>query len=263
MNQILASVLLGLIEGVTEFLPVSSTGHLLLAEHWLQHKRSDLFNVTIQLGAILAVVVVYRSHLVDLLSGLRSAPQRDEIYKITASFLITGVLGLAARLCGLELPTEVHPVAAALFLGAIVIFLVEWWAARQPVAGKLTWRVAVAVGIAQVVAGAFPGTSRSGAAIVAAVAAGLTDRPKAAQFAFLVGIPTMFAAAGYEFVKCLAKHTPHEPWGELALATAVSGVVGFFAIRWLLKFVAGHNLVPFAVYRIILAVCLWLYLAQG
>ena len=262
MNQTLASVLLGLIEGVTEFLPVSSTGHLLLAEHWL-HQRSDLFNVTIQLGAILAVVVVYRSHLMDLFTGLHSASKRDELYKISASFLITGVLGLAAKLCGLELPTEVSPVAAALFLGGIVIFLVEWWVAGHPVAGKLTWRVAVAVGLAQVVAGAFPGTSRSGAAIVAAVAAGLTDRPKAAQFAFLVGIPTMFAAAGYEFVKCLAKHTPHEPWGELVLATAVSGVVGFFAIRWLLKFVAGHNLVPFAVYRLILAVSLWLYLAQG
>ncbi|MBC7852634.1 MAG: undecaprenyl-diphosphatase, partial [Pirellulaceae bacterium] len=99
-----------------------------------------------------------------------------------------------------------------------------------------------------------------GAAIIAAIACGLTDRPKAAQFAFLVGIPTMFAAAGYELLKSLSAGGGSENWGELILAAVVSAVVGFFAVRWLVTFISGHSFVPFALYRMVLAVCLWLWL---
>jgi undecaprenyl-diphosphatase len=259
MNQLLAAMLLGLVEGVTEFLPVSSTGHLLLAEHWLG-QRSDLFNVSIQLGAILAVVLVYRTQLSDLITGLRCPAKRDELLKIIAAFLVTAFLGLLAKIGGLELSTDVSPVAAALFVGAVIMIVVEWWAVRRPLSTKLSWGIVMAVGIAQVVAGIFPGTSRSGAAMIAAIACGLTDRPKAAQFAFLVGIPTMFAAAAYELLKGLTSDTPHENWQELALAAVVSATVGFLAVRWLIKFISGHSLVPFAIYRVILAAGLWLWL---
>ncbi len=259
MNQLLAALLLGVVEGATEFLPVSSTGHLLLAEHWLG-KRSDLFNISIQLGAITAVVMVYRTELRDLITGFRSPAKRDELGKIAVAFLITAVLGLIAKVYGFELTTEVFAVAVALFVGGVVMLLVELRAAPRPRSQNLTWGVVFAVGIALVVAGVYPGTSRSGAAIIAAVACGLTDRPKAAQFAFLVGIPTMFAAAGYELLKSLSAGGGSENWGELILAAVVSGVVGFFAVRWLVTFISGHSLVPFALYRMILAVCLWLWL---
>ena len=257
MNHFLAAMILGLIEGATEFLPVSSTGHLLLAEHWFG-QRSDLFNVSIQLGAILAVVLVYHAQLRQLVTGLRCPAKRDELVKIIAAFLITAVLGLLAKVCGFELTTDIAPVAAALFVGGVIMIAVELWALRQPRSQKLNWSVVVAVGIAQVVAGIFPGTSRSGAAIIAAVACGLTDRPKAAQFAFLVGIPTMFAAAGYELLKGWT-HIREENWGELMVAAVVSAVVGVLAVRWLLKFLSTHNLIPFAIYRVILAAGLWFW----
>src|SRR4051812_2367725 len=109
MNHFLAAMILGLIEGATEFLPISSTGHLLLAEHWLG-QRSDLFNVSIQLGAILAVCVVYHAQLGELFTGFRSPAKRDELMKITTAFLITAALGLLAKVCGFELTTEIAPV---------------------------------------------------------------------------------------------------------------------------------------------------------
>jgi undecaprenyl-diphosphatase len=121
-------------------------------------------------------------------------------------------------------------------------------------ADKVTWLVAIAVGIAQVVAGIFPGTSRSGAAIFAAMFAGLTLRSRAAEFAFLVGIPTMLAATAYELLKTLSDSTAlrAEVWGDLAIAFVAAAVTGFFAVKWLLSFISSHSFTPFAYYRIIL-----------
>lgn len=258
MNDWLATVLLGVIEGLTEFLPISSTGHLLIAQEWLG-RRSDLFNVAIQSGAILAVCLVYRERLRALAVGWREPQHFDYIAKVTVAFLITAVLGLAAKAAGAELPETVTPIAAALIAGAFVIFAVEAWAKRQPAVAELGWKVAIAVGCAQVVAGVFPGTSRSAAAIFAAMLAGLTLRPRAAEFAFLVGIPTMFAATGYELLKVLLKDgaaATAEPWGHLALAFVVSAVTGFAAVRWLLGFIGSHSFVPFAWYRLALGALL-------
>jgi len=258
VNDWLATVLLGVIEGLTEFLPISSTGHLLIAQEWLG-RRSDLFNVAIQSGAILAVCLVYRERLRVLANGWREPQHFDYIAKVAVAFLITAVLGLAAKAPGAELPETVTPIAAALIAGAFVIFAVEAWAKRQPAVAELGWKVAIAVGCAQVVAGVFPGTSRSAAAIFAAMLAGLTLRPRAAEFAFLVGIPTMFAATGYELLKLVLKGgsaATAEPWGHLALAFAVSAITGFAAVRWLLGFIGSHSFVPFAWYRLALGVLL-------
>ena len=262
MNDWLAAVLLGVIEGVTEFLPISSTGHLLIAQEWLG-RRSDLFNVAIQAGAILAVCLVYRQRLLTLAAGWREPQHFDFICKVAVAFLITAVLGLAAKALGAELPDTVVPIAAALIVGGLVIFAVEAWVKRQPSRETLTWGVVIAVGIAQVVAGVFPGTSRSAAAIFAAMLAGLTLRPKAAEFAFMVGIPTMFAATGYELLKVLkdGEAAAAEPWGQLALAFVVAALTGFAAVRWLLTFIGSHSFVPFAYYRIALGIVLLVFVS--
>src|SRR5690348_14071219 len=118
MNDLLNALLLGIIEGVTEFLPVSSTGHLLIAEHWLG-ARSDLFNVVIQAGAILAVVLIYRQRLWQLLSGFMQPENRDYLLKLSVAFLITAVLGLVVTKLGFKLPEQVAPVAWALIVGGI------------------------------------------------------------------------------------------------------------------------------------------------
>lgn len=253
MDSTLEAILLGVIEGVTEFLPVSSTGHLLIAQHWLD-RRSDLFNIAIQCGAIIAVLLVYRARLSDLLRRWREPDARDYLLKIAAAFGITVVLGLVAKQLGAELPDTVAPVAWALIIGAFVIFAVEYWVQHHPVSETVGWSVVIAVGVAQIIAAIFPGASRSAAAIFAALLFGLTSRPRAAEFAFLVGIPTMFAASAYEGLKTLQDSSAiqAEHWGELALACAVSAVTGFIAVKWLLRYISSHSFAPFAWYRLAL-----------
>jgi undecaprenyl-diphosphatase len=245
-------ILLGIIEGITEFLPISSTGHLLIAEHWLG-RRSDLFIVAIQAGAILAVVVIYWQRLWDMTVHFAAAENRDYLYKLAASCFVTVVGGFAAKQMGLELPETLAPVAWALVMGGLAIFAIEAYAARQPLSELLTWRVAFWVGAAQVLAAVFPGTSRSAAAIFAAMLAGMTARPAAAEFAFLVGIPTMFAATAYEaFESYSSGAMVGEPLDELAVGFVVSAVVAFIAVKWLLHYVQTHRFTPFAWYRIAL-----------
>lgn len=264
MNEWLSALLLGVIEGLTEFLPISSTGHLLIAQEWLG-RRSDLFNVAIQAGAIAAVCLVYRGRISQLLGGWPVPEHRRYALQIAAAFGITAVLGLAVKLAGAELPETVTPIAVALILGGLGIFAVEAWARHQPTRETVTWTVVIAVGVAQIIAGVFPGTSRSAAAIFAAMLAGLTARPRAAEFAFLVGIPTMFAATGFELLKVLldAEAVARESWGQLALAFVVSAVTGFIAVRWLLGYIAGHSFVPFGWYRIALGLTLLWVLPSG
>src|SRR6185436_10032854 len=115
MTDLLAALLLGIIEGITEFLPISSTGHLLIAEHWLG-ARSDLFNIVIQAGAILAVVLIYRERLWQLLSGFTQSEHRDYLLKLAVAFAITAVLGLVVTKLGFKLPENVTPVAWALVI---------------------------------------------------------------------------------------------------------------------------------------------------
>jgi undecaprenyl-diphosphatase len=251
--MMLDAVILGIVEGITEFLPVSSTGHLLILQVWLP-RRSDLFNVAIQSGAIAAVTLVYRRRLIEMIRHWREPGSFDYLAKIAVAFLVTATLGFAAKLAGVELPESARPVAMALIVGGFVIFIAEYFARRQVPADTVTWLVTAAVGIAQVIAGVFPGTSRSGAAIFAAMFAGLTIRSRAAEFAFLVGIPTMLAATGYELMKTLSNDaaTRTEAWGDLGIAFVAAAVTGFVAVKWLLKFISTHTFTSFAYYRIAL-----------
>lgn len=283
MSDLLAALLLGIIEGITEFLPVSSTGHLLIAERWLGH-RSDLFNIAIQAGAILAVTLIYRQRLWGLLAAfagrdlrapydplgvdVRPAQVREYGFKLMLAFAVTAVGGLLLKKMGWELPDTVRPIAWALILGAFWMVVAEQLAARRAARDgertAIAWRTAVLVGVAQVVAGVFPGTSRSAATIFVALLAGTTSRAAATEFAFLVGIPTMFAATGYELLSLWKDGgIASEDWGALGVAFAASAVTAFVAVKWLLRYIQSHRFTAFAVYRLALGVALLLWLPAG
>ncbi len=256
MDNLLQVILLGIIEGVTEFLPISSTGHLLIAQQWRGH-RSDLFTVAIQAGAILSVSLIFWRRLLQMATQLHDAETRDYVLKLGLAFMVTVIGGVAATQLGFELPDTVYPVAIALVVGGVVIFMVEAYIERRPVVTTLNWNVAFWVGIAQVVAAVFPGTSRSAAALFAAMLVGLTSRPAAAEFAFLLAIPTMFAATGYELAELYFEDgLGTENWTDLAVAFVVSTVVGFIVVRWLLRYIQSHSYRPFGWYRIVLGAVL-------
>lgn len=251
MDNLFQVILLGIIEGITEFLPISSTGHLLIAQHWLG-RRSDLFTIAIQAGAILAVVLIYRRRLWNMTVHFTQPENSDYLYKLLGAFIITIIGGFAAKQMGLELPTTVAPVAWALILGGVAIFLIEAYTSRKPVSDALTWHVAHWVGVAQVLAAVFPGTSRSAATLFAAMLAGMTSRPAAAEFSFLVAIPTMFAATAYETAALYrAGHVAEENWADLAVGFVVSALVAFVAVKWLLHYVQAHRFTVFAWYRLV------------
>jgi undecaprenyl-diphosphatase len=259
VNDLLQVIFLGLIEGITEFLPISSTGHLLIAEHWLG-QRSDVFNVVIQAGAILAVTLIYWQRLWTLATGLNQPENRDYALKLGAAFLITAVLGLIVTKLGFKLPTELSPVAWALLIGGVWMLGAEWFAAQRPDHESITWKVAVVVGLAQIVAAIFPGTSRSAATIFSAMLIGGSSRVAATEFAFLVGIPTMYAASAHELLKTMkapaVAGAGAENWGDLAIGFVVSAIVAFVAVKWLLRYIQTHRFTAFAWYRIALGAAL-------
>jgi undecaprenyl-diphosphatase len=160
--------------------------------------------------------------------------------------------GLAAKLMGLELPESLAPIAWAMVIGGLAIFIIEAYASRQVQSDQLTWRVAHWVGMAQVLAGVFPGTSRSAATLFAAMLAGMTSRPAAAEFSFLLAIPTMFAATAYEVLD-LYRHDriAQENWTDLGVGFVVSAIVAFIAVKWLLTYIQTHRFTVFAWYRIV------------
>jgi undecaprenyl-diphosphatase len=261
MHDLLNVVVLGIIEGITEFLPISSTGHLLIAEKLGLGHRSDLFNIGIQAGAILAVTLIYWSRIWQLLTQWREPGNRDYLFKLLVAFAITAVLGLIAVKLGFKLPEAITPVAWALLIGGLWMIVAEQLAAKQPDRSAVIWPVAILVGIAQMIAGIFPGTSRSAATIFTAMLAGTSNRAAATEFAFLVGIPTMYAATGYELLKVLKTDgTAHEDWTALAIGFVVSAVVAFVVVKWLLGYIRTHRFTPFAIYRIALGVALLVWM---
>lgn len=262
MQEWINTILLGIIEGITEFLPISSTGHLLLAAHFMDDHRSEFFNVGIQAGAVLAVVVIYWRKLLDLLLHWRGKEQFQYLNKLGTCFIVTVVLGLTCRMLGFELPEDPTPVTWAVLIGALFIFLAEWKLSGKKVSNTVTWKIAVVVGVAQVVAGVFPGTSRSMATIIAAMLMGLS-RMQATEFSFLVGIPTMFAATFYTLADEWLSHgsLPIDEMDHFVVGFIVSTVVAFLAVKWLLNFLRSNTFIPFAWYRLGLGVILlgWLY----
>lgn len=257
-----ADVVLGVIEGITEFLPISSTGHLLLAENWLG-TRSDTYNIAIQAGAILAVTLIYWRRIVGLFAGLGEAENRDYMLKLTVAFLVTAVLGVVVKKLGFELPETVMPVALALVIGGIWMIVAERLAERKPDCARITMTVALAVGIAQIVAGVFPGTSRSASTIFIAMLLGTSNRAAATEFAFLVGIPTMYAATAYEILGQFGEGAVAEDWTSLAIAFVVSTITAFVAVKWLLGYIRTHRFTIFAWYRIVFGGGLLALVAAG
>ncbi len=249
MSEWLVAIILGIIEGITEFLPISSTGHLLLAEQWLP-RQSDLFNVVIQSGAVLAVIPLFGARFHQFMFRWREPQTQDYLKKIICAFVITGVGGMVLEKMHFKLPEKALPVAVALLVGGFLFLIAERWLEGRSVRHEITWSIAVAVGLAQLIAAIFPGTSRSGATIVMALLLGL-NRPLATEFSFLVGIPTMLAAGGLKIFKAL-HHSGEvtENWSVLILATIVASIVSFIAVKWLLKFVQSHTFVGFGWYRI-------------
>ena len=268
MTDPLAALLLGILEGLTEFLPISSTGHLLIAQYWLG-ARSDFFNIIIQAGAILAITLVFRERITGLVTGLVTglgdARNRDYAMKLAVAFLVTAIVGLPVRLLGWELPETVSPIAWALIIGGVWMIVAERVAERRsPDGSEVTWTIAVLVGLAQVVAGVFPGTSRSAAAIFIAMLFGLSRRTAAAEFVFLVGIPTMFAASAYTFLELVQDGAVGgENWADVGIAFAAATVTGFLVVKWLLGYIEHHRFTGFAVYRILLGAALLLWLPGG
>jgi undecaprenyl-diphosphatase len=264
VTDLLHVILLGIIEGITEFLPISSTGHLLIAEKFGLGARSDLFNVGIQAGAILAVTLIYWKRIWQLLTQWRDPANRDYLMKLVVAFLITAVLGFVAVKMGFKLPETIKPIAWALVIGGFWMMGAEALAARQSDRSEVTWRVAILVGIAQVIAGIFPGTSRSAATIFTAMLTGTSNRAAATEFAFLVGIPTMYAATGYELLKALKDpHAPPVDWTALLVGFVVSAIVAFVAVKWLLGYIRSHRFTPFAIYRIAFGIALLALIPAG
>lgn len=258
MDHLLQTILLGIIEGITEFLPISSTGHLLIAEKLGLGARSDLFIIFIQAGAILAVTVIYWQRIWSLFTGLKDQNNRDYFMKLALAFGITAVLGLIATKAGFKLPTEIQPVALALVMGGFWMLAAEHLAAKRDSSANITWLIAAVVGVAQIVAGIFPGTSRSGATIFAAMLLGST-RVAATEFTFLVGIPTMYAASANELHKVMKAGAGAENWNDLIIGFVVSAIVAFIAVKWLLRYIQTHRFTVFAWYRIVVGAALLLW----
>jgi len=257
MPEWIAVVLLGIIEGVTEFLPVSSTGHLLLAENWLP-RQSDVFNTVVQCGAVLAVILTFTERLRQFLFQWRDPETRDYLAKLLSAFFITGAGGLILKKLDFELPEEIAPVAWATLIGGILFLAVERWLRNRTLSNAVTWQVAVAAGASQLLAALFPGASRSGMTILAALALGCS-RPAATEFSFLLGIPTLLSAGALQTLDALRQpQGPAIDWGMIALGSAVGAVTALAVVRWLLRFVQTHTFVGFAWYRIGLGIILLL-----
>lgn len=253
ISPMMIAVILGLVEGITEFLPVSSTGHLIVAGSLLGYvgERAATFEIVIQVGAILAVVWHYRSVLAELVGRVFSAPPEQRLARnLVFAFLPAAMAGLVLHhWIKAHLFTPVT-VAAAFIVGGIAILILEW---RRPIVTTgevhaMSARQAIGVGCAQMLA-LIPGTSRSAATILGGYAFGLS-RPAATEFSFLLAIPTLVAAAAYDAFKSRALFT-HADVPLFVVGTAVSFVSALFVIRGFLRFVQSHSFRAFAWYRII------------
>jgi len=246
------ALILGALEGLTEFLPVSSTGHLIIAGHLLgwTDETSKAFKIFIQLGAILAVCWIYRERLVRLLRGIATDPVEQRLaLHLAIAFLPAAVLGVLFHSVIKGLLFGPLTVAAALVAGGIAILLIDR-GERVPTTHSIDAidaRLALKLGLAQALA-LFPGVSRSGATIIGGLWLGLS-RPAAAEFSFFLAIPTMFAATAYDLYK--SRHLLHaDDLGLFAIGFAAAFVTGLIAVRVLVGWVSSRGFAPFAWYRI-------------
>lgn len=246
MHDLLSAIALGVVEGVTEFLPISSTGHLILVNQWFAFEPgfTELFNVVIQLGAILAVVALYWKRLWP------AAPGALGIWKKAA---VAVVPALAAGFFFGDFVEEAlfNPVtvAVALLVGGILLIVSERMGKRESIAtvADMSYKTAFAIGLIQCLA-LVPGTSRSAATIVGALFLG-ASRVAAAEFSFFLAIPTMAAASGYSLLKGGAGMTGHQAL-VLAVGFAVSFLVAWAVIKAFMRFIQTRTFAPFGYYRI-------------
>ncbi len=278
MPDWLAVIILGIVEGITEFLPISSTGHLILSEKLLpaalmNDAEREVFLITIQSGAVIAVVAVFIDRLRELGATWHEPATQDYLKKLVFAFVFTGFFGLAIekaveRSGGQMIGDDPLPVAWALLIGGMLFIIIEKWMKEKSPdesdtsqAKQITWTIALAFGIAQLVAAIFPGASRSGTTILTGLVLGMR-RPLAVEFSFLLGVPTLLAAGGYKMMQA-----PPEVlsglWANLLLGTLVSAVTAFIAVKWLLRYVQSHTFVAFGWYRIALGGIILLAVGLG
>ena len=259
-DPLLKAALLGIVEGVTEFIPVSSTGHLIVVSRWLGEvgERAKTFEIFIQLGAILAIVWLYRARLGRAaVECFRGGPGRRLLADLALGFLPVAVVGLLAHEWIKEHLFNTVVVAAASIVGGLVILLIERWrpAARVADAGGVPARTALGIGMAQILS-LIPGTSRSGATIMGGYALGLS-RTAATEFSFFLSIPVMFAATIFDL---------KSGWHALSAADLPAFAVGFVSafvsalvvVRLFVGFVSRNSFAVFAWYRIAFGVLLLL-----
>lgn len=276
MNDYLISVLLGIVEGLTEFLPVSSTAHLRISEALLHINLSDpywkMYTIVIQLGAILALMLVFAGRIVEFVRTFPEGEEHDRsvwshpLTLTLIAFVCTAIPAfLLTKTIGKHLES-LKVMALALLIGGVVMWVVDIWSERgdsstnhveQMSVGQAIW-----IGLCQVLSAVFPGTSRSMSTIAAGQVAGMS-RPAALEFSFLVSIPTMIAATGYDLLRTLhPKHvdgaesiTPlvmtGHGWVVLAIGFVISFFVALGVVEWFLQWVRKHGFAPFAIYRII------------
>ncbi|MDQ5958153.1 MAG: undecaprenyl-diphosphatase [Patescibacteria group bacterium] len=256
--NILQIIILSLVEGLTEFLPISSTGHMMVTASLLNITPSAFlssFEIFIQLGAVLAVVVIYFNKLLG---------DFNLLLKVGAAFVPTAIIGFVFYpLVKNVLLESLATVAVSLFVGGVVLILFEWYLVKQKVVHNdndtevikdVNFKESVIIGFCQSLA-MIPGVSRAGATIAAGLGLGLS-RQTIVEFSFFLAIPTILAAAGYDLFKTGADFSLNE-FKILALGFIFSFIFAYITVKWLIKFVSTHNFVWFGVYRVVLACFIW------
>jgi undecaprenyl-diphosphatase len=281
LNNYFLSVILGIVEGLTEFLPVSSTAHLRIAEALLHIDLTDaywkMYTIVIQLGAILALCLLFMGRIVEF---LRTFPRGESgnknilthpISLTLIAFFFTAVPSLLLTKLISKHLESLTVMSLALLIGGLVMWAIDAWTIRQEASTadveQMNVLQAIWIGLCQTLSAVFPGTSRSMSTIAAGQIAGLT-RSAALEFSFLISIPTMIAATGYDLFKTVL-HPSHaaaetiaplvmtsERWIVLIIGFVVSFIVALGVVEWFLQWVRKHGLVIFAIYRIILAILL-------
>ena len=253
---LLQAVILGIVEGITEFLPISSTGHLILASHLLKLPPTEFlksFEIAIQVGAIFAVIVLYwKRFLVDF----------ETLKRVIAAFIPTGILGFVLyKIIKKYLLGGEKIVLWSLFIGGVVIVLFEKWhkekASDTSEISRLPYSQAIWIGVFQALA-MIPGVSRSATTIIGALALGV-KRKTAVEFSFLLAVPTLLAATALDLLKNGASFSGGEI-SSLCVGAVVSFIVAMFAIKLFLQFVKDHTLAPFGIYRVFTAAIFWFFL---
>jgi undecaprenyl-diphosphatase len=251
----LTAAILGVVEGITEFLPISSTGHLVLVStllHLSQNNFQKSFEIVIQLGAILAVVVLYWKSFLNL----------EVLKRLVIAFIPTGIIGLALyKIIKTYLLGNNTVVLWALGLGGVALIIFELWHKEKESATAriedMTYKQSALIGLAQAVA-VIPGVSRSAATIVGGLLLGL-KRPAIVEFSFLLAVPTMLAATGLDLVKNASAFSSSD-FFILAIGFITAFAVALVAIKFLLSYIRTHTFIPFGIYRVLAAVAFWFVL---